>query len=80
MMGPVDPVLDALARRFADLGAREFAGCPLYRQLCMTVAADERLLRVAARRRARQQPTNLLFAAVQYLRLTGGANFGGRRF
>ncbi len=62
----MDTALEALARRFIN-GAREFEGCPLYRQLCPTVAADPRLLRIAAERRAGQQPTNLLFAAVQYL-------------
>ena len=65
--GPVDAVLESLASRFGDQGAREFEGCPLYRQLCLTVAADPRLLRIAAERRVGQQPTNLLFAAVQYL-------------
>lgn len=63
----MDAVLESLARRFADQGAREFDGCPLYRQLCLTVAADPRLLRIAAQRRAGQQPANLLLGAVQYL-------------
>ncbi len=62
----MDSALEALARRFAQ-GAHEFAGCPLYQQLCRSVAADERLLAIAAERRAGQQPTNLLLAAVQYL-------------
>ncbi len=62
----MDAALEPLARRFSE-GAREFATCPLYRQLCLTVVADERLLRIAAERRTGQQPTNLLFAAVQYL-------------
>lgn len=63
---PVEPALNALARRFAE-GAAEFPGCPLYRELCLTVATDEQLLQIALERRAGQQPTNLLFAAVHYL-------------
>jgi hypothetical protein len=62
----MDHESQALASRFAE-GAQEFAACPLYRQLCLTVAADERLLQIASQRRAGQQPTNLLLAAVQYL-------------
>lgn len=66
MMSSVDAALEALARRFAD-GAREFAGCPLYQQLCLTVAADAQLLQIAAERRAGQNPRTCLLAAVQYL-------------
>ena len=69
----MDPALEPLARRFSE-GAREFATCPLYRQLCLTVAADERLLRITAERRAGQQPTNLLLAAVHYLVLADPAD------
>jgi hypothetical protein len=69
----MDPALEPLARRFSE-GAREFATCPLYVQLCLTVAADERLLQIAAQRRLGQQPANLLFAAVHYLVLADRAD------
>ncbi len=69
----MEPALETLARRFTE-GAREFAGCPLYGQLCLTVASDVQLLQIAAQRRAGQQPTNLLFAAVQYLLLEDPAD------
>lgn len=61
-----------LARRFAD-GAREFLTSPLYQRLCRIVAADDRLLDIAAYCRAGQQPTNLLLAAVHYLLLGAAA-------
>jgi hypothetical protein len=63
--------LAALARRFA--GAQEFVSSPLYRVLCGTVATDDHLLRLAARRRRGQQPTFLLLGAVHRL-LLGGAD------
>ncbi len=56
----------ALARRF-EQSAGEFATCPLYRQMCLTVSADEQLVRIANERRPGQQPATLLFAAVHVL-------------
>jgi hypothetical protein len=64
----MDRDLQPLARRFRE-AADEFVTCPLYRELCLVVAADERLLEIAAHRRAGQQPANLLLAAVHYLLL-----------
>lgn len=60
--------IDTLAERFS-FGEREFASSPLYGRLSAIIAADARLLEVAAHCRAGQQPTNLLFAAVQFLLL-----------
>ncbi|GAA4204914.1 DUF2332 domain-containing protein [Actinocatenispora rupis] len=57
-----------LARRFS-YGEQEFATSPLYQRLSGIVAADDRLLAIAAHCRAGQQPTNLVFAAVHYLLL-----------
>ncbi|WP_203960002.1 DUF2332 domain-containing protein [Actinocatenispora thailandica] len=59
-----------LARRFSH-GEREFTSSPLYQRLSGIVAADDRLLAIAEHCRAGQQPTNLLFAAVHYLLLSG---------
>ena len=68
----MDELLSGLARRFS-FGPREFASCPLYGHLCTVVAADERLLRIAAACRAGQQPTNLLLGAVHHLLLADPA-------
>ncbi|MEV5754244.1 DUF2332 domain-containing protein [Actinoallomurus sp. NPDC052308] len=57
-----------LARFFAA-APRLFATSPLYGRLGAVVAADERLLAIAAEARPGQVPTNLLFAAVHYLLL-----------
>jgi hypothetical protein len=59
---------DDLARLFAAT-PRLFATSPLYGRLGAVVAADERLLALAAPARPGQLPTNLLFAAVHYLLL-----------
>ncbi|HEX6445767.1 MAG TPA: DUF2332 domain-containing protein [Streptosporangiales bacterium] len=51
----------------------EFTSSPLYRSLCRTVAADDRLLDLASRGRPGQYPTFLFLAAVHRL-LLGGAD------
>jgi hypothetical protein len=68
----VERDLAALALRFEE-GASEFASCPLYQELCRVVAADERLLRLAAEGRPGQQPPYLLLGAVHYLLLSDSA-------
>lgn len=65
-----------LAHRFS-YGVEEFATSPLYQRLSGIVAADDRLLAIAAHCRAGQQPTNLLFAAVHYLLLGADPAGGG---
>jgi hypothetical protein len=57
---------ETLAGLFAA-SPRHFAGSPLYSRLGQVVAADDRLLSIAALARAGQVPSNLLFASVQYL-------------
>jgi hypothetical protein len=61
--------LTALAACFAQ--TPEFATSPLYRSLAKTVAANPRLLRLAARGRPGQYPTFLFFGAVHALLLAG---------
>lgn len=58
-----------LSRAFAY--PREFTTSPLYRALGKTVAAEDRLLDLAARGRPGQYPTFLFFGAVHYLLLSG---------
>lgn len=57
-----------LAGLFAD-SPRHFADSPLYSRLGPVVAADDRLLALAALARAGQLPSNMLFASVHYLLL-----------
>ena len=57
-----------VARQFAT--ASEFTTSPLYRALSPVVANNERLVRLAARRRAGQYPTFLFFGAVHALLLS----------
>ncbi|WP_433182578.1 DUF2332 domain-containing protein [Actinoallomurus sp. CA-150999] len=57
-----------LSRLFAD-APRHFPTSPLYGRLGTVVAADERLLAIAAQAPAGRLPTNLLFAAVHWLLL-----------
>lgn len=59
---------DALAEEFAAT-PRDFPTSPLYARLGPVVAADDRLLALAAHAREGQLPPNLLFAAVHYLLL-----------
>ncbi|MCO5991378.1 DUF2332 domain-containing protein [Actinoallomurus spadix] len=59
---------DDLARLF-EASPSMFATSPLYGRLGAVVAADERLLAIAAEARPGQLPSNLLFAAVHYLLL-----------
>jgi hypothetical protein len=63
----------ALAELFAA-SPRHFAGSPLYARLGQVVAADDRLLAIAAQARAGQVPPNLLFASVHYLLLGDAAH------
>lgn len=67
----MDVDLDDLAGRFSATG-REFEGSPLYQRFGPVVAADRRLLDIAAQCRPGQQPANMLFASVHFL-LLGGA-------
>jgi hypothetical protein len=62
----MDRQLAALSRRFTE-GERWFTTSPLYRYLCLLIAADERLLELAAACRSGQYPPNLFLAAVHYL-------------
>lgn len=64
---------DTLAGLFAA-SPRHFADSPLYSRLGQVVAADDRLLAIAARARAGQLPSNLLFASVHYLLLRDPAH------
>jgi hypothetical protein len=63
----------SLAERFQRFGERECAHVsPFYAQLSARIAEDSDLLAIAAAGEGRSQPVpNLLFAAVQYLLLTG---------
>jgi hypothetical protein len=66
---PLDPRMsdrETLIRRFAR-GDAWFDTSPLYQVLSRTVAADERLLDLAAETRAGQQPANMLMAATHLL-------------
>ena len=61
----------------ADLFAaspRLFSTSPLYGRLVQVVAADDRLLAIAAQARAGQLPSNLLLASVHYLLLRDGGH------
>ena len=60
---------DQVMRQFAT--ASEFTTSPLYRALSPVVAGNERLVRLAARRRPGQYPTFLFFGAVHALLLAG---------
>lgn len=60
---------DRLRRAFAE--PAEFVSSPLYRALSRRVAAEDRLLDLAARGRPGQYPTFLFFGAVHYLLLSG---------
>jgi hypothetical protein len=64
-----DRDLLVLAARFAE--TPEFATSPLYRSLAKTVAANPRLLRLAARGRPGQYPTFPFFGFVHALLLAG---------
>ena len=59
---------DTLAGLFAA-SPRDFSDSPLYSRLGQVIAADDRLLAIAAQARTGQLPSNLLFAAVHYLLL-----------
>ncbi len=57
--------------RFARVEAPDLAS-PLYAELSYGVSLDDELLALAAQKQRRQPAPNLLFAAVQYLLLSGG--------
>lgn len=58
--------------RFARVESPDLAS-PLYAELAYGVSLDADLLNLAAQKRKRQPAPNMLFAAVQYLLLSGGA-------
>ncbi len=57
--------------RFARVEAPDLAS-PLYAELSYGISLDRELLELAAQKRRRQPAPNMLFAAVQYLLLSGG--------
>ena len=57
--------------RFARVEAPDLAS-PLYAELSYGISLDHELLELAAQKRRRQPAPNMLFAAVQYLLLSGG--------
>ncbi|MCY3558209.1 MAG: DUF2332 domain-containing protein [Chloroflexi bacterium] len=57
--------------RFARVEAPDLTS-PLYAELSYGVSLDPELLELAAQKRKRQPAPNMLFAAVQYLLLSGG--------
>ena len=57
-------------RRFAQVEARDLES-PMYEELAHGVSNDDDLLGLAAHTKDYQPPPNMLFAAVQYLLLTG---------
>ena len=57
--------------RFARVEAPDLAS-PMYAELAYGVSLDRELLELAAQKRRRQPAPNMLFAAVQYLLLSGG--------
>ncbi len=57
--------------RFARVEAPDLAS-PMYAELAYGVSLDHELLALAAQKRRRQPAPNMLFAAVQYLLLSGG--------
>lgn len=62
--------LRAAFDRFARVEAPGLAS-PTYEELAYGVSTDDNLLEIAAHTRTHQPPPNMLFAAVQYLLLTG---------
>ena len=68
---PIQSELVALAREFKDSARLEFPnGSPLYEQLCIGIAKDQEILRLAWR--GRRNPKALLFlGAVHFLLLEG---------
>ncbi len=56
--------------RFAEVECRIIAS-PLYEAIALGVAGDAEMVELAAETRVTQPPPNLLFAAVQYLLLSG---------
>lgn len=62
--------MSAVFRRFGEVECR-IIDSPLYRRFSLGIADDEEMLRLAAARREGQPPPNILYAAVQYLLLTG---------
>ena len=57
-------------RRFADVEAKELAS-PLYKEFALGVAKDGDLLDISLHTKTHQPAPNMLFAAAQYLLLTG---------
>lgn len=57
--------------RFARVESPDLAS-PMYAELAYGVSLDRELLELAAQKRRRQPAPNMLFAAVQYLLLSGG--------
>jgi len=63
--------------RFARVEAPDLSS-PMYAELAYGVSLDRELLELAAKKRKRQPAPNMLFAAVQYLLLSGG-DYAGHR-
>ena len=59
--------------RFARVESPDLAS-PMYAELAYGVSLDRELLELAAQKRRRQPAPNMLFAAVQYLLLSGGGD------
>ena len=57
-------------RRFARVEARDLES-PMYEELAHAISRDDDLLEIAAQTKAYQPPPNMLFAAVQFLLLSG---------
>ena len=57
--------------RFARVESPDLAS-PMYAELAYGISLDHELLELAAQKRRRQPAPNMLFAAVQYLLLSGG--------
>ncbi|MGI8666692.1 MAG: DUF2332 domain-containing protein [Jatrophihabitans sp.] len=66
--------LDELRDHFLGAADEVFITSPLYRAFCHEVAGSPEVLGLLADRRPGQQPSYLLFAAVQYLLLDGVAH------
>ncbi len=62
--------LQSAFRRFATVEAKDLAS-PLYEELALGVANDADLLDISLRTKTHQPAPNMLFAAAQYLLLTG---------
>ena len=81
-IGPMSTAMSAgdgtLAALFAS-SPSHFVTSPLYCRLVQVVAADDRLLDIAARARPGQMPQNMLLASVHYLLLRDRRDRRGQR-